>query len=297
MTAPLVVDIKRNSLDDGPGIRSVVFFKGCPLDCAWCQNPEAISPDAEIQREAERCLSCSACVEVCPEHRARPVAEAESGTCRVCGACVAICPSGARRVAGVEYATDELAELLLRDRVFYERSGGGVTLSGGEPTLKTAYVGQVAARLKQAGAAVLLETCGLFRWDSFNKHLLPHLRTIYFDLKLFDPVEHRRYTGKDNQRIKANFERLVEAGFVDLLPRVPLVPGITAGEDNLRAIAGFLEGLACKRVALLPYNPLWLGKARALGRDLSRFAGEEWMSAEAVQACEAVMRKAGLEVV
>ena len=297
MKAPLVVDIKRNSLDDGPGIRTVVFFKGCPLNCAWCQNPETLSPEAEIQRETERCIACGACVEACPEDCARPVSEAESGVCRVCGACVTACPGAARRVAGSEYEVDALAELLLRDSAFFKRSGGGVTLSGGEPTLKTAYVGQLAAKLQQADVKVLLETCGLFHWDSFEKHLLPHLCTIYFDLKLFDAKAHTQATGKDNQRIKANFERLVASGFDDLLPRVPLVPGITDGEDNLAAIAGFLRELGCKRVALLPYNPLWLPKARALGRDISRFSGEVFISAEDVAACEALMCGAGLEVV
>ena len=297
MSAPLVVDIKRNALDDGPGIRTVVFFKGCPLDCAWCQNPEALSADAEVQREAERCLACGACTLSCPETRARPVGHVEIGRCRVCGACVQACPSGARRVVGTEYTVPQLTERLLRDRAFFVRSGGGVTLSGGEPTLHSEFVGRVAVGLRHKGVPVLLQTCGLFRWDRFERYLLPHLSTIYFDLKLLEPAAHRRYTGRGNRRIRENFERLVASGFKDLLPRVPLVPGVTDGEDNLKGIAGFLAGLDCKRVALLAYNPLWVKKASTQGRDLSRFASEEWMSAEAVAACESVMREAGLEVV
>lgn len=293
---PWVVDVKRSSLDDGPGIRSVVFFKGCPLRCAWCQNPETMRPRPEIQRTAESCVGCRGCVPVCPVGRARPAAEAEpDAACRTCGACVEACPAGARRVVGTEPSVDALVTRLSRDAVFYRRSGGGVTLSGGEPALFPAFAGEVAAALCARGVHVLLETCGQFRWDEFARHLLPHVATVYFDLKIADPDEHRRWVGRDNATIHDNLRRLVATGHPDLLPRIPLVPGITDGVPNLRALASLIRSTGLTRVALLPYNPLWITKRRTLGLDFP-YAHAGWMSADEVARCEAAVTAAGLHV-
>jgi pyruvate formate lyase activating enzyme len=291
---PWVVDVKRSSLDDGPGIRSVVFFKGCPLRCAWCQNPETMRPRPEVQRAAEACVGCRGCVPVCPVGRARPAAETEpDATCRTCGACVEACPAGARRIVGTDPSVDALVGRLLRDAVFYRRSGGGVTLSGGEPALFPAFVGEVAARLRARGVHVLLETCGQFRWDEFAEHLLPHVSTVYFDLKLADASEHRRWVGRDNATIHDNLRRLVATGHPDVLPRIPLVPGVTDGGENLRALASLLRSTGLTRVALLPYNPLWITKRRTLGLDFS-YAHAEWMRADEVARCEAIVLAEGL---
>ena len=296
--APLVVDVKRNSLDDGPGIRSVAFFKGCPLRCVWCQNPETVSPQAERQLQPDSCVGCSACVEACPENVARPAREAldPEDECTLCGRCIEICPGGARRVVGTAHSVDALVALLSRDAVFFRTSGGGVTLSGGEPTFHMAYVGEVAAALATKGIHVLLETCGQFVWDRFERHLLAHLSTIYFDLKLADPEAHRQHVGSDNARIRENFERLVASGFDDLLPRVPLVPGITDTTENLEAIGGFVHGLGLERIAVLAYNPLWIPKRRALGLDLP-YKSADFMSTEAVSRCKDVLVAEGLEVI
>ena len=245
---PYIVDIKRNALDDGPGIRSVVFFKGCPLRCVWCQNPESLDPRPQIQREVASCGSCRACFEVCPHDQARPASEPEEqDTCDHCGACVEVCSFAARRVAGALMEVEALVEALLRDEVFYQHSGGGVTLSGGEPTMFVGYAGRVAAELRRHGVNVLLETCGHFAWQSFAQHLLPNLSAIYFDLKLIDPEEHRVQTGATNERILDNLHRLASSASredgVELLPRVPLVPGITDGEQNLQGIALHLAQL------------------------------------------------------
>ena len=293
----LVVDIKRNSLDDGPGIRSVVFFKGCPLSCVWCQNPESLSPLAQLQRLSGPCLACGACRRACPREVARPVAEGEAaGGCKLCGACVEACPAGARRIAGTPYEREALVALLKRDAPFYAHSGGGVTLSGGEPTLHMRYVGALARRLKEEGIAVLLETCGVFGWKGFARHLLPHLDTIYFDLKLADAGRHRRYTGLDNGVILANLERLVASGFPDLMPRLPLIPGITDTSENLQGVAAIMGLLKLGRMALLPYNPLWLDKGRALGLELA-YAHDSFMAAEEVARCREFMKQAGIEII
>lgn len=294
---PWVVDLKRNSLDDGPGIRSVVFFKGCPLRCVWCQNPETVAPLPVLQRSAESCLQCGSCVKVCPVGRARPAPEVEPEiACTLCGACVEACPSSSRRLAGEQWAPEELEERLLRDQVFYRRSGGGVTLSGGEPALFSQYVGGVAARLRARDVHVLIETCGHFEWDAFSEHLLPHLSTIYFDLKLADPARHQQWVGRDNALIHQNFHRLVASGHRDLLPRIPLVPNITDDEENLTALASLVRDAGLSRVALLPYNPLWVSKRRALGMELP-YAHTQWMSKQELARCEAVVARAGVSLV
>lgn len=295
MGAPLLVDLKRGALDDGPGIRSVVFFKGCPLHCVFCQNPEAIHPGVELQR-GEGCLGCRRCSEACPERRARPAGEEErTGRCRLCGACVEACPSGARRRVGAPLEPEALCERLLRDQVFWRRSGGGVTLSGGEPTLHAEVAGELAARLRARGVHVLLETCGHFAWEPFARHLLPQLATIYFDLKLADEGEHRRFTGRGNATIHENLRRLARRGTVELLPRIPLIPGISDGETNLHALASLVREVGLARVMLLPYNPLWLGKRRALGLELP-YEHAALMSEADLLRCRAVVEGHGLEI-
>ena len=191
---------------------------------------------------------------------------------------------------------DELTALLLRDEPFYRHSGGGVTLSGGEPTLFPRYSGELAARLAPRGVHVLLETCGHFEWSAFERHLLPHLSAVYFDLKLADENEHRRHTGRGNVRIRENLERLVGRGDLEVLARIPLVPGITDGDANLRALAALLLDLGLLRVALMPYNPLWVPKREALGFDLP-FAHREWMEADELERCAGVFLQTGVAVV
>jgi pyruvate formate lyase activating enzyme len=296
---PLVVDVRRNSLDDGPGIRTVVFFKGCPLRCVWCQNPETLSPRPQVQREPERCVGCGACAAACPAGVARPAREPErdpEAACRRCGACVAACPAAARRIAGRRVGLDELVSSLLRDEPFYRRSGGGVTLSGGEPAVNPVFAGRVAAALRARGVHVLLETSGHVAWEAFARHLLPHLSTIYLDLKLADDEAHRRYTGRSNRRVHATLRALVDSGFPDLLPRVPLVPGITDSRVNLEGLTALLNELGLGRVSCLPYNPLWIAKRRALGLDLP-YGHDRWMSADEVERCRDVFRSAGITVV
>jgi len=292
---PVVVDVKLNSLDDGPGVRTVVFFKGCPLRCAWCQNPEALSPWPEVQRDPDRCLGCGACATACPQQVAQPAGLPEGAGCRVCGRCAEACPPAARRVAGSARTVEDLVEVCGRDLPFYRQSHGGVTLSGGEPTLYPAFAGRLAAALRGRGIHVLVETCGHFGWAAVARHLLPHVDAVYFHLKIADPAAHRAHTGRDNALIFANLARLAAAG-LPVLPRTPLVPGLTDGDDNLRALAAHVRAAGLARMALLPYNPLWVPKRRALGLPLP-YARTDWMPAAAVAHAREVVRAAGVEVV
>ncbi|MFH0821273.1 MAG: glycyl-radical enzyme activating protein [Pseudomonadota bacterium] len=264
---PLIVDIKRYSLEDGPGIRSVVFFKGCPLRCTFCHNPETRRPWMEIVFSAGDCIRCGACAHVCPAG----AIDLESSDrilrdrCNRCGRCADVCPGRGLRRVGEYFTVERLTKILLQDRAYYQSSGGGVTLSGGECTQFPHYLELLLTNVKAAGINVLLETCGYFNYATFEAQVLPFMDGIYFDLKFADPVIHAKFTGRPNHRIRANFERLLRERTVDVLPRIPLVPGLTATEENLSAMADYLRGLEADRVMLLPYNPMGLDKYACLG--------------------------------
>ena len=267
---PLILDIKGNSLDDGPGIRSVVFFKGCPLNCAWCHNPESKRAGVELSWERDKCVGCGACVEVCPESAISTENPdfIDRDRCTLCLVCPETCPSTALTRVGRDMTVDEVVKEAARYAPFYKTSGGGVTLSGGEPTLFMDFAAHLAEKLRALDIHVLLETCGWFDPDRFESLLMPHVDTIYMDLKLMDGREHRRHCGVDNEPILKNFirlHRLAQAGAFQLLPRTPLIPGITDTEDNIRALAGFYEAHGVKKAALLGNNPIWFDKCRHLG--------------------------------
>ncbi len=301
---PLILEIKGNSLDDGPGIRSVVFFKGCPLACVWCHNPESRSPAAEIAFDSDRCVDCGECRKICPDealsksHRVY----VDRGKCRLCFACTEVCPSGALERVGKQMSVEEILTQVLPDKPFFDTSGGGLTLSGGEPTLYMDFVSDLLRMAKVHGLHTLLETCGGFELPRFMELLYPYLDAIYFDLKLMDRAAHKKYCGLSNERIIANFKQLIIATHRDgkiLLPRTPLVPGITDGEENLRAMAEFLSGLGVKRAALLAYNPLWHEKNRKLGHE-TPYAHDPAMTSFAdttrLERCRAIYREMGIEL-
>ena len=304
---PLILDVRGNSLDDGPGIRSVVFFKGCPLSCVWCHNPECRNADAELSYDAELCISCNACLDACPQQalsRNNPEF-VDRVRCVRCFTCTKVCPSGALSVAGREMSVDEILQRIVCDKPFFDSSAGGVTLSGGEPTLFMVFAASLAQALKREGIHVLLETCGLFDYDDFMKRLFPHLNAIYYDIKLIDSEAHRRYCGAPNEKILHNFSRLVKTirgikkKSVYILPRTPLIPGITDTDENLAGIASFLRRCGIARASLLPYNPLWHKKCVKLGMDnyLSSLpCMQEWMQKEAIERCRNIFLDAGIEV-
>ena len=281
MAHPLIVDIKRHSLEDGPGIRSVVFFKGCPLRCVFCQNPEAQHAHAEVAFRADRCVECGACVSACPAHAVDLTTpdRIDRPHCDVCGKCATACPSGALTVIGRSYEVNELVELLMRDEPFYRHSGGGVTFSGGECTMFPDYLAAVARALRARGIHLVVETCGEFVGAIFVERLLPHLDLIYFDLKFADPALHLTYTGRDNRRVLDNLALLMRNAPDRVQVRIPLVPGITATKENLAGLVASLREDGVRRATLLSYNPLGRRMAVELGRPepptLARFMTKE----------------------
>lgn len=264
---PLIFDIRRFALDDGPGIRTTVFLKGCPLACLWCHNPEAIRPEAGLVFHRELCLNCGECVKACSQDAIclDGLERIDRQRCTVCGICAKACPAMALKTVGSYYPPTELVRLLLRDLPFFAASKGGVTFSGGEPTLHIDYLQPVLTALKRQGIHTALQTCGHFDFEPFRASLLPLLDLIFFDLKLADTGQHLRFTGKNNTLIQENFRRLAAEARPRLIPRVPLVPGITATQDNLTQLAVLLKELGLVAYDLLPYHPGGLSKCRAMG--------------------------------
>jgi pyruvate formate lyase activating enzyme len=268
-SAPLIVEVARYRLEDGPGIRSVVFFKGCGLRCSFCHNPEAQEFHAEVVRAEQRCILCGACAGACVSGAIRPSSPGhiERDACTRCGACADACPAGGLRRIGTSQSPEALAEVLLRDRHFYLVSGGGVTLSGGEPVLFPHYLAELLPRLGSQGVHVLLETGGHFAdYDVFRSLVLPHLDAVDFSLKLVDPDAHRVMAGQDNELILRNLRLLAAEPRVKLTVSIPIVPGVTDTNANLEAAAELLRELGVATVRLLPYNPLGAQMAVSRGR-------------------------------
>jgi pyruvate formate lyase activating enzyme len=292
----LIFDIQRFCLHDGPGIRTTVFFKGCPLACAWCQNPEALSPRPEMAYYAERCLDCGLCARACPEGAIRPRREGrlDFTRCSHCGQCIPTCDGGALRLIGRAWRLPDLLEELLRDREFFAASGGGVTFSGGEPLLQADVLAAALPTLKSQGLHVQLETSGAAPWERWA-HLLPRLDGIYFDLKHPDPEAHRRGTGRDNRLILENYSRLAEV-FPAVEARMPVVPGFNTDPDALAALARFLKACGTPRIHLLPYHRLGEAKLPRLDTRLKPLGiaapGEAEMSA-----ARAIFQREGVDAI
>lgn len=237
----VVFDIKEFAVFDGPGIRTTVFMKGCPLRCQWCHNPEGLSPQPQITVSPVSCTHCGECLKHCPT----------PGHCTACGRCVPYCRQGLRRVAGRRMAPEALAEKLLRGRKLLEESGGGVTFSGGEPLMQWPFVRETIARLDGLHCAV--ETSG-YAPDAVFREVMETLDFIMMDIKLTDPEKHRRFTGVDNAPILRHADMLC-AGDTPFVIRMPLIPGVNDERAHFEAVAARVAGAkALQRVELLPYH-------------------------------------------
>lgn len=261
----VVFDVQRFSVHDGPGIRTVVFLKGCGLDCVWCHNPEAVRLMPEVAYWRDRCISgCTECVAVCPEVAIfdRIDGRVAWSRCTHCGICVQACPTDALVTIGRELGHDELLTEVVKDREFFRSSGGGVTFSGGEPALQSAFLEMFLPQVRAEGLHLAIETAGAAPWELLEP-LLPSLDLVLYDLKVMDPEQHKRFTAGDNVRIHETLRRLLACN-VPVEVRMPVVPGFNTDDSNIRATAAFLASLGVDRLSLLPYNHLWEAKLRAL---------------------------------
>lgn len=265
---PLIFSVQHFCLHDGPGIRSLVFFKGCPLRCPWCQNVESWKTEAEIAFKGALCIGCGTCGEKCPEHAFLEVGKRDKKRCTSCFTCVEACPSGAMVRFGVSRSAEEIIAELRPEFPLYRTSGGGVTLSGGEPTMYPEFANKLATLLRSEGIGVAMETCGLFDFERVTP-LLRKLELVLFDIKIWDGERHLRICGHDNTVIKQNLKSLAQAGlpqgFPPVWPRLPLVPGMTDTHENIRGWAAFLRSLDIGFLTIVPFHPMGAGKRRWLG--------------------------------
>ncbi|MFH1215766.1 MAG: glycyl-radical enzyme activating protein [Pseudomonadota bacterium] len=267
MITGFIGDIARHRTGDGPGIRTVVFFKGCPLHCPWCHNPEFIVPQHELAFYPDRCIGCRECADICPQRaiKQNTMIVIDRSVCDCCGECAKICPSAALAIVGRFWSVEELLEVLLRDQLYYQVSGGGVTLSGGEPTMQMKFGGSLLRQLKKNGIHTAIETNGFFSWGEFAVHLLPWLDLVLFDLKIADKGRHAKVTGQENEKILGNLEKLVRRGS-EVVVRIPLIPGVTADRENLAELAGEMKRIGVQKCSLLPYHFFGRSKAANIGR-------------------------------
>ena len=301
---PMILDIKGNCLDDGPGIRTVVFFKGCPLDCVWCHNPESKSPWPEISFDRNACILCNQCLGVCRKNALNRQTPdyIDRSRCDLCFDCVEACTAEALTRQGQTMTLAEVFYKIARDKPFFDTSGGGLTLSGGEPLLQMDFASALLKAARAEKIHTLVETCGLFSFEAFTEKILPHCDQIYMDIKLVDLDTHKKFCGASNQTILKNLKklsRLAEIGQIKFLPRVPLIPGITDTQKNLEAIADLLKENHLPKVQLLEYNPSWFNKCIKLGKP-NPLAGqkgmEAWLAPEQIDVCRSIFTTRGIQV-
>ena len=291
----LIFNIQKYSVHDGPGIRTTVFLKGCPLDCPWCHNPESISRQREIVVMENRCIGCGECRLACRYGTAIPgdgSLPAKNEVCDLCGACVDACPTEARRLIGREMSVAEVLHHIMADQTFYEGSGGGVTFSGGEPLSQPEFLRSALEACRAQGLHTAVDTCGLARLE----HLLavtPFTELFLYDLKFLDETKHRRYTGVSNTLILSNLETLGRI-HPRIWIRVPVIPGINDSEAELEATARFVASIpSIQQVNLLPFHRTGLPKNTRLGRDRS-MADVQPPTSAAMERATAVFASHGL---
>lgn len=259
-----ITNIQKFSIHDGDGIRTSVFFKGCPLKCEWCHNPETQRYEREIQYDPDKCTGCGSCVRVCPSHAVvledgKPVTDRKA--CTLCGRCENFCPAGIREVVGKEYTVKELVRELMKDQIFYEDSGGGVTFSGGEVmTMDMDYILAAARELHRQDITLTIDTCGYVPYEKLES-LLPYVDTFLYDVKIMDPEIHRKYIGTDNKLILENLVRLAKDG-ARIYIRIPVIREVNGNEKNMKETIAFLKehDIHPPQINLLPYHDTGSGK-------------------------------------
>lgn len=290
-----ILNIQRMSTEDGPGLRTTLFVKGCPLSCAWCHNPESLSRSFQIEWLGERCIGCRTCLSVCPKGALEWRDEGliiDRDSCELCLACAEACPTRAIETKGEDRTVGDLFDELIKDAAYFGGEGG-VTLSGGEIMAQAAEAAMLLQKLKEESIHTAIDTSGLCSREALDR-ILPWTDLVLYDLKLFDDAAHQRWTGVGNRRIMDNFDYLAEKketlGF-SLWVRTPIIPGATDSDDNIRQLARFIGGRA-DRWELCAFNNLCAGKYDRLGNPWA-FAGVPLMTSHRMRELEAMAREEG----
>ena len=267
----LITSIQKYSIHDGDGIRTTVFFKGCPLSCRWCHNPETQNYHKQLLTQPEKCVGCGNCIPVCREH-ATSLTEGKAVTdlsrCTACGDCVDSCTLNLREIAGTEYTVEELFKELKKDEMFYEQSGGGVTLSGGEVmSMDMDYIEALCKKLTRYGITVTIDTCGQAPQANYER-LLPYVNTFLYDIKTLDNELHKSYMGADNTLILSNLEYLNRQG-ARIYIRIPTIKEVNGNEQSMKGIISYLldKNIRAVQINLLPYHNTGSSKYTRLGKE------------------------------
>ncbi|MBQ9967396.1 MAG: glycyl-radical enzyme activating protein [Oscillospiraceae bacterium] len=291
-----ISNIARGSLHDGPGIRTVVYFKGCGLRCRWCHNPETFSQKREILFSPTKCIFCGACSAVCPEHHTageNAVTFLRDG-CTACGRCADVCPTLALSLCGEDMDMDTVFAAIEKDRTYYTASHGGVTFSGGECLLQAEAVADIACRCRTLGISTAVETALFVPWENIEQ-VLPYIDLFYADLKIANSEKHRQYTGQDNALILENL-RCLSLAHSNIIVRIPIIPGVNDTADDLEGFARILRSLGpgIRQVELLKYNILGASKYDAIGKTWVRFSDTIQSDEEMHALCITLEARCGL---
>ena len=263
----LVFDIKKFAVDDGPGIRTTIFLKGCPMRCLWCHNPEGQTFAPELLYRYKKCIRCGECVKICPNQvlfLAGKKLTINREICSVCEACAENCPSGALEISGKKLSVNEVMREIDKDTAFYDESRGGITISGGEPLLQLDFTTAILGECRKRNIHTAVDTCGYASPKTIEK-IKDKVDLFLYDLKIMDNAKHRKYTGKSNRPILRNFKTLAQNGNT-ILVRLPLIPGINDDRKNIQETADFILLHGIERINLLPYHRAGIEKYRNLGK-------------------------------
>jgi pyruvate formate lyase activating enzyme len=298
MQFPLVFNINKYAINDCPGIRMTIFLKGCPLQCAWCHNPESQNSGVQKMYTTSKCIGCLECVKACPNDACELTSEGiktDILQCQVCGICAEVCPTKATEIAGKEYTTDELLKIIEKERLFFDQSGGGITISGGEPMIYHDFVNELFDKCGELKIHRAIDTSGFIKTD-FLLSIAEKTELFLYDIKLIDSVKHKKWTGVGNELILSNLRVLSEKGAnIDI--RIPLIKGVNDDNENISKTAEFILSLAGekKKISLLPYHKIAMKKYEKLGLFYSDEEMSEPTIDEIIQITR-ILQSYGLEV-